>query len=150
MPLWQKICVSSVPSAAKIKPMSWQQFKTIGQKLHADLAAQHPPAHVRAILKVLGGINTREGLTPTQAYIADRICFELLAGEDTKSAHKILEVVGSMLTRQAMGSNAIDTAQMYADLREEFAPGPLRMILTAAERAGKSTQRRQGVEQAKD
>lgn len=132
----------------------WSHWKAIGAQLHADLATQHSPAHTRAILKIIAGellkeeCRQQDGPPPSfpvpdrsAAVIAQRI-FDLLRGEDPIRCNKILHIAEAMLLRQRMGKTATAADKLYAELRGEFEPKPLRMILTAAARAGKSTQRR--------
>lgn len=125
---------SSTNSPTEGDPRGWQYWKERGANLHAELVGKHKPAHVRAILKVLEGELLR-GET-FDDHIADDIV-SILKKYDPRTARNILVIVDSALTRQAMGKNATEADKLFASLRKEFEPGPLRMILTAATIASK-------------
>lgn len=119
--------------------MSWQQFKSIGEKLYSDLAKKHKPTHVRSILKVLEGERIRGEIEVMDSHMAAaEAVFETLQSLEPRIARKILAYVDAQLTRAAVGKRAEgEIDKLYGELRREFEPGPLRMILEAAERASK-------------
>lgn len=129
--------------------MSWQQFKAIGHNLHAELAAEHKPSHVRAILKVLQGEMLKEetktgGASVPASLDLPATILNLLRGEDPRAARKILAIVDAQLTKRDMGAEAAKVETIYRTLRKEFEPKPLGIILDAATRASQTAQRRRG------